>query len=96
MPALLSLYDERLAELRDTAGVHRFVRRLVHEARKLDDYLIRDGLDAATVTSGLERFTSDVTQFRWDVPGVRRGAEPPAAAATNGSGVSTFALRLDS
>jgi hypothetical protein len=68
MPALLDLYADRLGELRDEAGIKRFPRRPVREARELDDYLIRDGLDAATVTSDLELLTRDVTEFRWGVP----------------------------
>jgi hypothetical protein len=66
--ALLSLNADQLAELRDKAGVKRFPRRPVREARDLDEYLIRDGLDAATVTSDLESFTRDLAYFRWGVP----------------------------
>ena len=71
MTALISLYAHHLGELRDKAGVRRFPwlpRRPVHDARNLDDYLIRDGLDAATVTSDLESLTRDLTHFRWGVP----------------------------
>lgn len=68
MTALLALYSDRLGDLRDKAGVRRFPSRPVREARVLDDYLIRDGLDAATVTSDLESFTRDLTDFRWGVP----------------------------
>ena len=68
MTALLSLYGNRLGELRDKAGRKRFPRRPVREARALGDYLIRDGLDAATVTSDLESFAQDLTNFRWGVP----------------------------
>jgi hypothetical protein len=71
MTALISLYAHHLGELRDKAGVRRFrwlPRRTVHDARNLDDYLIRDGIDAATVTSDLESLTRDQTQFRWGVP----------------------------
>lgn len=66
--ALLSLYADRLGGLRDKAGVKRFLRRPVRAGRELDDYLIRDGLDAATVTSDLELLTRDLTIFRWAVP----------------------------
>lgn len=66
--ALLALYADRLGDLRDTAGRKRFPRRPVREGRDFDDYLIRDGLDAATVTSDLESFTRDLTYFRWGVP----------------------------
>jgi len=68
MTALLALYAKRLGDLRDTAGVKRFPRRPVREGRDLDSYLIRDGLDAATVTSDLELLTRDLTYFRWGVP----------------------------
>jgi hypothetical protein len=71
MTALISLYAHHLGELRDKAGVRRFPwlpRRTVRDARNLDDYLIRDGLDAATVTSDLESLTRDLTRFRWGVP----------------------------
>jgi hypothetical protein len=66
--ALLSLYADRLSDLRDRAGVKRVLRRPVREGRALDDYLIRDGLDAATITSDLEVLTRDVGEFRWGVP----------------------------
>lgn len=66
--ALLSLYADRLGALRDQAGVQHRLRRSVREARALDDYLIRDGLDAATITSDLNAFTEDLTVFRWEVP----------------------------
>lgn len=68
MAALLAIYSDRLGDLRDKAGVRRFPSRPVREARVLDDYLIRDGLDAATVTSDAELFTQDLTEFRWGVP----------------------------
>jgi hypothetical protein len=66
--ALLAIYSNRLSGLRDKAAVRRLLRRPVREGRNLDDYLIADGLDAATVTSDLEAFTDDLTMFRWDVP----------------------------
>jgi hypothetical protein len=68
MIALLSLYSDRLSELRDKAGVRRFFRRTVSEARRLDDYLIKDGLDAATVTADLELLTQDLPGFGWELP----------------------------
>lgn len=68
MTALLSLYADRLGELRDAAGSARFPRRPVRAGRELDRYLIRDGLDAATVTSDLNVFTRDLNLFRWNVP----------------------------
>jgi hypothetical protein len=78
MLALLALYASRLGDLRDTAGAKRFPRRPVRDARDLDEYLIRDGLDAATATSDLESFTEDLTRFRWGVPEFteERGALP--------------------
>jgi hypothetical protein len=66
--ALLAIYSNRLSALRDKAAVRRFLRRPVREGRNLDDYLIADGLDAATVTSDLGAFTEDLAVFRWSVP----------------------------
>lgn len=60
MVALLAIYADRLGDLRDKAGVRRFPSRPVRDARALDDYLVRDGLDVATVTSDLESLTEDV------------------------------------
>ena len=68
LPALLAIYSDRLSRLRDKAGIRRRLRWPVREGRNLDDYLIRDGLDAATVTSDLDLFTKDLTSFRWGVP----------------------------
>jgi hypothetical protein len=68
MVALLAIYADRLGDLRDKAGVRRIPSRPVRDARALDDYLVRDGLDVATVTSDLESLTEDVTYFRWGVP----------------------------
>jgi hypothetical protein len=34
----------------------------------LDDYLIGDGLDAATVASDLDAYTQDLDRFRWGIP----------------------------
>lgn len=68
MAALLSVYAKRLGDLRDRVGVNRFPRRPVREGRDLDEFLIRDGLDAATVTSALELVTRDLTYFRREVP----------------------------
>jgi hypothetical protein len=68
---LLSLYADRLAELRDRAGRrHRRARprRIVREAQELDRYLIGDGLDASAVTSDLEDFTQSLARFRFGVP----------------------------
>ena len=68
LTALLAIYSSRLAILRDNAGIKRRFRWPVREGRELDNYLIRDGLDAATVTSDLDPFTQDLTIFRWGVP----------------------------
>jgi hypothetical protein len=83
MTALLAIYSERLGDLRDKAGVRRFPSRPVREARILDDYLIRDGLDAATVTSDLKSFTRDLTDFRWGVPEFTEDREQLPQAAHN-------------
>ncbi len=68
---LLSLYADRLAELRDRAGRRpRRARRhrIVREAQELDRYLIGDGLDASAVSSDLEDFTRSLRRFRFGVP----------------------------
>jgi hypothetical protein len=66
--ALMSLYARELGQLRDRAGVRRFPKRPVQQARELDNYLARDGLDASTVAADLEALTSDLPRFRWNVP----------------------------
>jgi hypothetical protein len=64
---LLALYANRLAALRDRSGRPKIIRRPVREAREFDKFLMRDGLDAATVISDLEVLTRDLSQFRFDV-----------------------------
>ena len=66
--ALLDIYGDRLAVLRDAAGGHRPGHRPVRDARNLDRYLLTDGLDAATVTADIASFTQNLTTFRWNVP----------------------------
>jgi hypothetical protein len=66
--ALLATYSNRLAALRDRAAVRPLIRRPVREGRALDEYLVSDGLDAATLTLDLASFTQDLTAFRFDVP----------------------------
>jgi hypothetical protein len=66
--ALLSLYGERLAKLRDGARARHRPRRPVRDALALDDYLTTDGLDAATITADVGVLTSDLRSFRWGVP----------------------------
>jgi hypothetical protein len=68
LPALLSIYADRLARLRDRTRDRRRPRRPVREGLALDDYLIGDGLDAATVASDLGAYTEDLDHFRWGVP----------------------------
>jgi len=65
---LLSLYRHRLADLRDEAGVRRRIRRSVRDARVLDDFLIRDGLDLSTIAADLNEMTRDLARFRYNVP----------------------------
>jgi hypothetical protein len=62
---VMSLYADQLARLRDKAGKPRRVSRPVRQALDLDQYLIRDGLDASTVASDLRGFTM---AFGRDVP----------------------------
>lgn len=66
--ALLGIYERRLAKLRDEAGRNTRIRHPVREARELGNYLVGDGLDAATITADVRRLTDDLTRFRWDVP----------------------------
>jgi hypothetical protein len=104
---LLSIYSDGLAALRDQAGVRRLPPRPLREARDLDDYLIRDGLDAGTVTSDLEVFTRDLEVFRWDVPefsesrehlpsGAQQGGEPRDYVPALCSAIRKHAARLAS
>jgi hypothetical protein len=66
--ALLDLYSRRLARLRDDAGTRQRFRRPVRDARRLDTFLLTDGLDAATVAPDVIGLTSDQVSFRWNVP----------------------------
>jgi hypothetical protein len=61
---LLSLYSERLSQMRDRAGTKRLMRFPVAEARKLDRFLIADGLDAKAVTGDMHLLTDD-RAWRW-------------------------------
>jgi hypothetical protein len=65
---LLSLYANRLAVLREQASNRHRIARPVRDAKALDDFLMRDGLDASTITSDLEDFTKDLGRFRWEAP----------------------------
>jgi hypothetical protein len=66
--SLLSLYSDGLGDLRDWAGSRPRLRRPVQEALNLDQYLIGDGLDSATITADIRLLTDDLKQFRWSVP----------------------------
>lgn len=68
MNCLLSLYADKLAQLRDDAGSRRPGSRPVRQGSDFDKYLIQDGLDASTVVSELEAFTKDLEDFRLAVP----------------------------
>jgi hypothetical protein len=65
---LLSLYADQLAGLRDRSGASHRISRPVRDARDLDRYLMRNGLDGLTVISDLEDHTEDLTRFRRNVP----------------------------
>ena len=65
---LLSLYTDRLAALRDQASNRPTITRPVRDAKVLDSFLMRDGLDASTITSDLEDFTKHLEHFRFGVP----------------------------
>jgi hypothetical protein len=79
--ALLNLYADRLATLRDRGGSKWRSRRPVLEARSLDDYLSRDGLDVATITADVRILTEDEPLFAWNFPTYveDRPGRPPAA-----------------
>jgi hypothetical protein len=66
--ALLALYGDCLAKLRDAARGRRHLKHPVRDARALNDYLTTDGLDAATVTSDVGVLTNDLRGFRWEIP----------------------------
>ncbi len=81
MTCLPSVYADKLAQLRDDAGRRRPGSRPVRQGRDLDDYLIRDGLDASTVVSDLGAFTKDLADFRTGVPEYTEYLDPFPAAA---------------
>ena len=72
MPALLSVYANRAGSLRDTAAVKWFPRRPVRDARQLDEFLVGDGLDVATVTCDLHALTENLDEFSGGSPSSRR------------------------
>ena len=63
--SLLSIYGDHLSDLRDRAGTKY---RPVREARKLNAYLIGDGLDVATITADIRLLSDNLTRFRWCMP----------------------------
>jgi hypothetical protein len=65
--ALLFLYSERLARLRDGARIRHRPRRPVGDALALDDYLTGEGLDAIAVASDVRVLTDDISVFKWNV-----------------------------
>jgi hypothetical protein len=65
--SLLSQYNDGLGDLRDRTGRPR-LRRPVQEALDLDQYLVGDGLDSATITADIRLLTEDLKQFRRNVP----------------------------
>ncbi|MFL6161486.1 MAG: hypothetical protein ACJ74U_04585 [Jatrophihabitantaceae bacterium] len=65
---LLDIYGGCLARLRDEASKKRRIRRPVNDARRLDRYLVTDGLDAATIAPDISAYTDDLMRFRWNVP----------------------------
>src|SRR6266702_5742791 len=65
--ALLSTYSNRIGDLRDRAGAKRRVSRPVQEAVRLDQQLIGDGLDAATITSDILELTGRSRITYWNI-----------------------------
>jgi len=105
MTCLLSLYVDRLGELRDRAGVRRRMGRPVRQAREFDKYLMGDGLDASTVASDLRTFAENLQRFRWSVPEysedrdeypepIRSRAAPAELVPTLCTSLSSQAARL--
>ena len=93
--ALLGVYSHGLGELRDQATMSRFVKRRVRDARELNDYLIRDGLDAATVTSDLAVLTGNKRRFEWGLPRFAEAATALNPQPNTGSAMEfASALRL--
>lgn len=68
LAALLDIYADRLAILRDAAGGRHPGHRPVRDARNLDRYLLTDGLDAATITADIAALTEDLTRYRRNMP----------------------------
>ncbi|WP_158684561.1 hypothetical protein [Amycolatopsis orientalis] len=91
LASLLSIYDDRLGEIRDNAQSQKFPRRPVKEAKRLEEYLMGDGLDASVVIQDILEITKDVTKFRGDTPEYRERvpevikARLPRAAGELGS-----------
>lgn len=67
MSCLLSVYSYRLGRLRDRSATRRRIDRPVRQARALDQFLLGDGLDAATVASEMKTFAASEKSFRYDV-----------------------------
>lgn len=66
MSCLLSLYSHRLGRLRDRSATRQRFDRPVRQARELDQFLLGDGLDAATVASEVRNFAASQKSFRYD------------------------------
>ncbi len=64
---LLSIYADRLGDLRDRAATRRRFDGSVRKARDLDNFLLGDGLDASTVASEMRRFAESLERFRYGV-----------------------------
>lgn len=102
---LLSLYADRLTQLRDRAGTKRRFRRPVSEARALDEYISRDGLDVATITADVRVATENLTRFEWEVPTyledrtdripLRAGEDPASFTAALRDRLREQAVRLE-
>lgn len=65
---LLALYADSLRGIRDRPYARRIFRRTVREARALEEFIISDGLDAATIAEDVLTQTSDLQRFRLGVP----------------------------
>lgn len=66
MSCLMSIYIERLAKLRDSAGKRGRMARPVRQALDLDRYLLGDGLDTSTVIADAASFAATRAGSGWD------------------------------
>lgn len=91
---LLSLYADRLGELRDRAGAPKLLGlgRPVRQARDLNSFLLGDGLDASTVASDLHKFAKEPRAFGWTVMGYTEDRTEYPESRSNGEPLNLTAV----